>query len=193
MSFKQYRAIDLFIFIALYAGLEFLITKAATGWFADDSIYFVSLMLPLLLIVAMRWDKYVLIQAVISGVLFPIYLGKANIKTILIYVIGNLGFSLIVLLFKRIDKEKIRKNLSWSIVYVLLGYLLMELFRGLAAIIIEGLGPSVIISYFAEDALTLVFTLFVVLIARKIDGLFMDQKKYLLDLHKSEEPDNFGS
>ncbi|MBQ2214343.1 MAG: hypothetical protein II414_07250, partial [Erysipelotrichaceae bacterium] len=88
MSFKQYRTLDLMIFLGMYALFEYLVIKAATVWF--DEPYSISIMLPLLAIVMMRWDRYALLHAVVYAILFVLYQG-GSINQYLIYIIGNLG------------------------------------------------------------------------------------------------------
>ena len=73
MTFKQYRNLDLLIFIAMYALCEYLVIKAATAWF--DEPYSISIMLPLLLIVMMRWDRFCIIHAIAYALLFVFYQG----------------------------------------------------------------------------------------------------------------------
>ena len=77
MSFKQYRLIDLLLFLGMYALCEFLVIKAATVWF--DEPYSISIMLPLLLIVMMRWSGYAVIHAVLYAVLFVLIIALISL------------------------------------------------------------------------------------------------------------------
>lgn len=184
MSFKQYRSIDLTLFIVMYAVCEFLVIKAATVWF--DEPYSISIMLPLLLVVMIRWDKYSIINAIVYALLF-VYFHKGSLNQYLIYLIGNLGFMATLLLVNKVGKEKITKTFINSMGYALVGFLTMELSRGLAAMIISGEGPQVIVEFILTNMLSLVFSIVVIFIVRRVDGLFMDQKKYLLEINSDSQ------
>ena len=184
MSFKQYRSIDLILFVIMYGVCEYLAIKAATVWF--DEPYCISIMLPMLAIVMMRWDKYSIIHAVVYALLF-VFFQSGSITQYFIYLIGNLGFMLLLLYVKKVTKEKIRATFFGSMSYLLVGFLLMEVFRGLASMLLAGKDAGVIFTFIMTDMLSLVFAILVIIIVRRIDGLFIDQKQYLLELNSQEE------
>ena len=184
MSFKQYRMMDLMIFIAMYGLCEYLVIKAATVWF--DEPYSISIMLPLLLIVMMRWDKYSIINAIAYAVLFVFY-QSGNLNQYLIYLIGNLGVMIELILLKKMGKDNIRSSFFNSMIYLLCGFVLMEVFRGIASIIIAGSDIGVILQFLMSDMLSLVFGVLVIIVVRRIDGLFVDQKRYLIELNSQKE------
>ena len=184
MSFKQYRMMDLMIFIAMYGLCEYLVIKAATVWF--DEPYSISIMLPLLLIVMMRWDKYSIINAIAYAVLFVFY-QSGNLNQYLIYLIGNLGVMFELILLKKMGKDNIRSSFFNSMIYLLCGFVLMEVFRGIASIIIAGSDIGVILQFLMSDMLSLVFGVLVIIVVRRIDGLFVDQKQYLIELNSQKE------
>ena len=184
MSFKQYRMMDLMIFIAMYGLCEYLVIKAATVWF--DEPYSISIMLPLLLIVMMRWDKYSIINAIAYAVLFVFY-QSGNLNQYLIYLIGNLGVMIELILLKKMGKDNIRSSFFNSMIYLLCGFVLMEVFRGIASIIIAGSDIGVILQFLMSDMLSLVFGVLVIIVVRRIDGLFVDQKQYLIELNSQKE------
>ena len=184
MSFKQYRSIDLILFVIMYGVCEYLTIKAATVWF--DEPYCISIMLPMLAIVMMRWDKYSIIHAVVYALLF-VFFQSGSITQYFIYLIGNLGFMLLLLYVKKVTKEKIRATFFGSMSYLLIGFLLMEVFRGLASMLFAGKDAGVIFTFIMTDMLSLVFAILVIIIVRRIDGLFIDQKQYLLELNSQEE------
>ncbi len=186
MSFKQYRLIDLLLFLGMYALCEFLVIKAATVWF--DEPYSISIMLPLLLIVMMRWSEYAVIHAVLYAVLFVLY-QKGSASQYLIYIIGNLGFMLTLFYVKKIGKERIRNSFMGSVAYLAVGFLLMELFRGLASMVFTRSDVRILLQFIMSDMLSLVFGILVIIVIRKQDGLFEDQKHYLLRLDSQKEKD----
>ena len=184
MSFKQYRSIDLILFVIMYGVCEYLAIKAATVWF--DEPYCISIMLPMLAIVMMRWDKFSIIHAVVYALLF-VYFQSGSLTQYFIYLIGNLGFMLLLLYMKKVTKEKIRATFFGSVSYLLIGFLLMEVFRGLASMLFAGKDAGVIFTFIMTDMLSLVFAILVIIIVRRIDGLFIDQKQYLLELNSQKE------
>ena len=184
MSFKQYRSLDLLIFIAMYALCEYLVIKAATVWFNEP--YSISIMLPLLAIVMMRWDKYCIIHAIVYALLFVFY-QKGNISQYLIYVIGNLGFMLLLIYVKYVGKDKIRSSFFDAAMYLSIGFLLMETFRGIASMIIVKSNIGIILRFMMTDMLSLVFGILVIITVRKANGLFQDQKQYLIELNSQKE------
>lgn len=184
MSFKQYRTLDLTIFVAMYALCEYLVIKAATVWF--DEPYSISIMLPLLAIVMMRWDRYCVIHAVVYALLFVFY-QHGSISQYLIYIIGNLGFMGMLIYVNKVGKETIRKTFFNSFIYLLAGFLLMEVFRGIGSMIITGTGIFVIVQFIMSDMLSLVFGTLALIVVRNADGVFEDQKQYLLRINSQEE------
>lgn len=185
MSFKQYRLIDLFLFLLMYAICEYLVIKAATVWF--DEPYTISIMLPLLMIVMMRWDKYTIIHAVIYALLF-VYYQNGNMAQYLIYLVGNLGFMLTIFYVNKIGKNKIKSSFLASTIYLLISYVMMELFRSIASIIFMKSDIRIILQFLMSDMLSLVFAMLVIIVVKKQDGLFEDQKQYLyrLDIEKKK-------
>ena len=189
MSFKQYRTLDLVIFVAMYAICEYLVVKAATVWF--DEPYSISIMLPLLLIVMMRWDKYAIVHAIAYAFLF-VYYQKGSLNQYLIYLIGNLGLMITLVYLYKVGKQKVKDSFFHSLVYLLIGFILMELFRGLASIIIAGSPTGIILQFMMSDMLSLVFGLLVIIIVRNVEGLYMDQKQYLIQLNSQKENNDGG-
>lgn len=184
MSFKQYRTLDLTIFIGMYALCEYLVVKAATVWF--DEPYSISIMLPLLAIVMMRWDKYSVIHAIVYALLFVFY-QKGNLNQYIIYLVGNLGFMLMLIYVNKVGKDKIRSSFFDASLYMVVGFLLMEIFRGIASMLIAGSNIGVILQFVMTDMLSLVFAILVVIVVRKMEGIFQDQKQYLLELNSQKE------
>ncbi|MBP5279362.1 MAG: hypothetical protein J6Z03_02665 [Erysipelotrichaceae bacterium] len=184
MSFKQYRNLDLVIFIAMYAICEFLAIKAATVWF--DEPYSISIMLPMLAIVMMRWDKYCIINAIVYAILFVFY-QRGSLNQYLVYVIGNLGFMLTLVYVYKVGKESIRKTFFNSLMYLMVCFLSMEIFRGIASMLINGSDINIILQFIFTDMLSLVFGILVLIVVRNMEGIFEDQKQYLLRINSQEE------
>lgn len=187
MSFKQYRSIDILILFILYGICEFGIIKIGSSMI--DQPYIISLMLPILLIVIMRWDVYSIYQAIGSAIFF-VLIQHGDIKQTIVYLLGNIGVWMIAVPLRKFGKERITSNVFNCMVYVLVGAILMEVFRYIGMLIMYQSGIGALVRLFATDALSIVFGIMVILVVRNLDGVFMDQKTYLLNLQKEKEEDN---
>ena len=183
-SFRQYRTIDLGLFALVLLISESLIVRAARFWFPDQ-LYTVSVVAAVVAIVMMRWGKWAAIHAIFGALIFCLNSG-ANGKQILIYCFGNLLGLLMLFPRQLLGWEKIRNDGFLSVCFGLLTLLLMQLGRALIALAMGALLHDCL-GFFTTDALSLLFTGVIIWIARRLDGIFEDQKHYLLRIHKEEE------
>ena len=182
-TFSQYRAIDLSLFAVMLMIFEFLII-AATGWFPFE-LYTVSVVAAVTAIVMMRWGPFAAIHAVLGGAVFCLCTG-AEPKQYLIYCAGNLLSLLALLLIKFIGSEKIRSDALLSMVFGFAVQVLMQVGRMCMALLL-GHSLSASLGFIAADALSIVFTMVIIWIVRHLDGIFENQKNYLLRLQKERE------
>ena len=183
-SFGQYRTIDLTLFALILCVSEALIVKAATWWFADQ-LYTVSVVGAVTAIVLMRWGPWAAIHALVGGVVFCLA-SHGSLKQLAIYCAGNL-FSLLALLpLRTLGKERVRQDGVLSVCFGLVVLLLMQLGRALVSLLF-GTAFSAALGFFTTDALSLLFTGLILWVARRLDGIFEDQKHYLLRIHKEEK------
>ena len=113
-------------------------------------------------------------------------LAKARADQYLIYGLGNLLSLASLLLLKAWGKEETRKDALRSIGFALMTALLMQLGRALVALVLgNGLGVS--LGFFTTGVITDLFTVVVVWIARRLDGIFEDQIHYLLRIQKEPQ------
>lgn len=177
LSFKQYRAIDLTIMGVILFFSEFLTATAASRWFPDQ-LYALSPTITVACIVMMRWNGYAAIHAVLGGLIFCLASGAGE-KQIIVYCVGNC-FALVALtLFKAMGKEKIRSTFYFTLIFVLAAFFGAELGRWIISLIF-GESLDSIVTFLLSDLITFIFTVVVVLITRRVDGLFEDQKSYLI-------------
>ena len=183
-SFQQYRAIDLAMFAALLCITETMIVKAATWWFPDQ-LYTVSVVGAVTAIVLMRWGPWAAIHACLGGAVFCLA-SRGSARQLLIYCAGNLLSLAMLLPLNRLGGERIRLDSFLTVCFGLGTLLLMQLGRALLAV---ALGSSFrnALGFFTTDALSLLFTGLILWIARRLDGIFENQKHYLLRIHKTEE------
>ncbi len=182
-TWKEYRAIDLALLAAALAIFEFVIVRAA-GWWFPDQPYTVSLAAAMTSIVYMRWGLWGALHALEAGLVFCCFSGATG-EQYLIYCVGNLLSASAVLLLRTAGKERVRTG-HLSLVFPLLVQLLMQAGRGAVALLL-GADPRDAAGFFTTDSLSLLFTFVIIWIARKLDGVYEDQKHYLLRLHAQEE------
>lgn len=194
ISFRQYRAIDLAILSVILFAAETVTAKAAGEWFPDE-LYTLSPTVAVICIVMMRWNGYAVFPAIAGGAAYCLAL-DASFPYYAVYCAGNC-FALIALLFFRVSgKENVRKKPVSTLLFTAAAYIGVCLGRGLCtAVIGGGAGLDAIISFLTADSLSLFFSAVVVLLARNIDGLFEDQKAYLIrteaERRRAQSPDPF--
>lgn len=184
ITFQQYRSIDLTILAVMLAISQFVIYLASSFWFPEQ-LYVVSPVAAIVALVMMRWNAYAAIHAVLGGVLYALLAG-GTARHFLIYGGGNLLSVLAVLMLKGFGKEKVRRDGFLSGAFGLCTQALMWLGRaGLAYLL--GFEPAACIGFITTDILSGLFTLAIVWVIRRIEGLFEDQKNYLLRLESERQ------
>ena len=179
ISFQQYRTIDLGILGIFLAVSQLLNQFAVSEWFPGE-LYVVSPVAIIVTLVMMRWGAWSLIHAAVGGVLFAVLAG-GNTQQVLIYGLGNLLSIGALLMFRIFDKERVRQSAFLSLTFALCVQLLMQLGRAIVALAM-GNAAAVCIGFITTDSLSDLFTLLVIWITRRVEGLFEDQKHYLLRL-----------
>jgi hypothetical protein len=163
---------------------ETVIVRAARFWFPDQ-LYTVSAVGALVSIVLMRWGGFAALHAALGGLVFSLASGGTAQQT-LIYCVGNLLALLMLLPRRLLGAERIRGDAFLSVGFGLLTLLLMHLGRAAVALAM-GAAARDCLGFFTTDALSLLFTGVIVWIARRLDGIFEDQKHYLLRVNRAEE------
>ncbi len=186
ISFAQYRTIDLTLLMGLLAISQFLIQLAVRFWFPEQ-LYVVSPVAAMVALVMMRWSGYAAIHAVLGGAVF-VFLSGGTWQQLIIYAGGNLAGLLVLLMFRFFDKERIRGDMFLSLAFGFLVQLMMQLGRAALAFLF-GNTPAACLGFITTDSLSTLFTLFIIGIVRQSDGLFEDQKHYLL---RVQEPRDEG-
>lgn len=189
LTFEQYRRMDLFFFAVMLCVSEALIVNAALRWFPDQ-LYSVSVTAALTAIVLVRWGPWAAIHAVLGGLVYCLAGGGSG-KQFLIYGAGNLLSLLALALIRLFGGERIRKNALLALFYALCVLLLMQLGRALVALLL-GAELKTCLDFFTTDALSGLFTMVIVWIAARLDGMLEDQKTYLLRVNKEREEEKGG-
>ena len=193
LSLEEYRAIDLTLFAAMLALFEFLIVR-----FATVSLYTVSLAAVITAVVYMRWGWWGAIHAVLAGVLFCFYYSgvappdqPVRLQQYIIYSVGNLFSLAAVPMLKQFGEERVRRSAMRSLLFSLSVILLMQGGRAVVALLLGvATTPEGALGYFTADALSILFTLVVTWIIRRLDGVFEEQRHYLTRIQEDRERNN---
>lgn len=203
-TFEQYRAIDLTIMCVILAVCEYLTAKAAASWFPNE-LYALSPTVAVVCIVMMRWGGYAAIHAVIGGLAYCITLG-GDWKQFITYCVGNCFMLIALAWFKcfgkgekgrkalKKGKEKVRSKFYFSLLFAISAFLGAQIGRFAVSVVLGGpFTAGAFGTFVANDVITLLFSVVVVLISRRVDGLFEDQRSYLIrteEERKREENEN---
>ncbi|MDR1735293.1 MAG: hypothetical protein LBR85_00285 [Oscillospiraceae bacterium] len=184
---RRYRLIDLSIFALLLLALEFASYRALGA--NPGEVYHFSVVLPITLLIMIRWDWFGLIHAALGGAFYCILYGDTAAHYF-IYIAGNLFIGLSLLWARRVGIKKVRESVTYCVLYCISGYLAMCLGRSTVSLIAKQGFPAV--RFLAVEALGAVVAVIVILIARRQKGMFEPQKEYLVRVSKEEEERKHG-
>ena len=181
----QYRAVDLAMFAIMLAVFESLVAVAARRWFPNEP-YTVSMTPAITAIVLMRWGPWAAIHAVFGGIVLCAG-SRASLVQYAVYVLGNC-FSLLVLpaLSRWRKEEGLWRESVKALTYGISVLLLMQAGRALVSLM-TGSGLENVPGFFTTEVITDLFTLVILWIARRLDGLLEDQRHYLRRLREQEK------
>ncbi len=184
ISFSQYRSIDLTI-MAVLLGISQAVISIASSTIYADQLYVVSTVGVITALVMMRWNGWAAIHAVLGGILYALIEG-GTWQQYIIYGVGNLLSLLALVLFRLMGKENIRKDALKTMFFALCTQLLMQLGRAGVAFLM-GYPAAACLGFITTDALSILFTVCILWVTRRIEGLFEDQKNYLLRIQKEQQ------
>ncbi len=184
ISFAQYRAIDLTIMAILLTVTQALICVASNVWFKWE-LYVVSPVAVITALVMMRWGPWAAIHAALGGVVFTVA-SDGSLQHCFIYGIGNLLGLGGLLFFRWFTKERVRTSSFLAVSFALTVQLLMLLGRAVVALV-AGHSFWACLGFITTDLLSVLFTGILIWISRRMDGLFEDQKHYLLRIQEEKQ------
>ena len=161
-----------------------MIHFAATVLYTDQR-YVVSPVAAVAALVMMRWNGWAAIHILLGGVLYALMAG-GNWQHILIYGGGNLLALIALLMLKCVGKERIRKDGLLTMLYALLTQLLMQVGRSVVAAVL-GFPAGALLGVLTTDLLSGLFSMVILWSIRRVDGLFEDQKQYLLRIAREQK------
>ena len=184
ITLAQYRGIDLTILTGLMAVSQLVIHLAVKSFYAEQTGYIVSPVAAVTALVMMRWNVWAAIPAMLGGLVLSLLSAGTGEQT-LIYSVGNLLSLLAYFLLKFAGKERVRQNVVLSLLFAALVQLLMQLGRAAMAALL-GHPLAVCLGFITTDAMSILFTLVIIWIVRRVEGLFEDQKHYLLRIQQGQ-------
>ncbi|MBD5631987.1 MAG: hypothetical protein HDP34_01995 [Clostridia bacterium] len=187
ISIRQYRLTDLFLFAVILVVAEvitFYVPKPASS-----TIYSFSLAVPIILMVMMRWGWWSVFFAAGDGLLITLLRLNSEgytPKLFAINVVGNLFIMLLLLAVKFFGKDKIAGKWYFSALFAVLGWVLVFLGKATVSAIC---GFSFVGALVGQlwDLLSLAIAIIVVLVMRRLDGMFEDQISYLKRIDKERK------
>ncbi len=183
ISFRQYKYTDLFFF-ALVLGLsEVLVFCAYRFWFKNTiDKYYVNFMLAVALTVIMRWGWVGGVYAVLDGVVVCAMQG-GGWQSYLSYATGGACILSVLILTGVFGKEKIRGKWYFSLLYIFVGWVSVNL--GITCMsaafgenFLSALGA--VFGFGVYGALSFALAVAVIMVLRRLNGMFEDQKHYLI-------------
>ena len=185
ITFRQYRAMDLFIFTILLCVCETLITLGATRWFPQEP-WTLSLTPAITAIVMVRWGGFAAIPACLGAFVFCLASG-ATLSQYAIYCVGNLAALALTQFLYRFGWKRLHDQVLLAILFGLLTALLMQAGRALMALLL-GTPLALCGGFFTTDVLSTLFAALIVWMARNLNGMLEEQKHYLRRI--AEEMEN---
>lgn len=188
ISVKQYKTTDLFLFAVILIVSEVL-GHYATVWFSSSAYFVLSLTVPISALVIARWGWWGVFYPLIGG-LTGCILSKASINYYVSYCVGGMALGLMLLPAKLIGIDKIRSKWYYTALFAIGAWVSVYLGRSLmwmAAFAVKPVKGSTLTAGFTGfglDVLSLVIGVIVLLLMRRLDGMFEDQKSYLKRIDK---------
>ena len=184
LSLTQYRNIDLGILAAAQTFCQVLMYFATRFWFPEQ-LYVASPVAGITALVMMRWSGFAGIHAALGGIVY-VWLSGGTWRHLLAYGIGNLAAMAALPVLKAFGKERVRRDNFLTLVFGFGVQLLMQLGRAVMAVVM-GFSFEAAVGFVTTDALSILLTLLIIWIVRKTDGLFEDQKHYLLRMEQERQ------
>lgn len=203
---KQYRAMDLAIFAVITVVSE-LLGYFSTVWFAGSAFFTLSLVVPITCLVLVRWGWPAVFYPVLGGAAYCLASGMGvdsgtALNYYATYCLGGTFILLMLLPAKLIGVDRIRCKWIFTALFAVGAWLCVYLGRSTVWAIFYTIKPvpnataTTGFSGFWLDVISLFAGVAVLLIMRKLDGMFEEQKRYLTRVDEERKDrmkyDSFG-
>ena len=198
ISLRQYRLFDLFCFAAILAVFD-LLSYFAPKMFGGAATFAFTLTVPITLLIMMRWGWQSVFFAVGDGLLLSLLYNRTVWQSYVIYSVGFSFIMLLLLMTKFFGKQKIAGKWYFTTIFFVLGWVAINLGVTVVQAIfgynfLQMLGVNFGMN--GTGLLSLGIGLVVILVMRRLDGMFEDQKHYLKRKEEErkdmERRDTFG-
>jgi hypothetical protein len=150
----------------------------------------------------MRWGWQAVFCPIISALMYCFF-NEGGARDYLVYIIGDMCIMAMLLPMYKFGKQKIAGKWYFSLLFTIGGWLCVYLGRAIVWTIsycvtpVEGAAIySGFVNYGAWDLLSLAMGIIIILIMRRLDGIFEDQMTYLKRIDKERrdrlKADEFG-
>ena len=182
---SRYRTIDCSLFAAILIVFENIILLASVRWFPGQP-YTVSLVPAVIAIVLVRWGPWAAVHAVLGGLIVCIQ-AQTSISRYVIYCVGNLfPLALLPWLSGWRKKQGIWKESTKALGFGIAVLLLIQAGRAVMTMIF-GASPVLALGCFTTEAITDLFTLVILWIVHRLDGILEDQNHYLRRIQEEDK------
>lgn len=191
ISIQQYRFTDLFLFAIILIVSELISFYASKAFPADISI---SFMVPIVLVVMVRWGWPSVFYAVAAGLLDCLLsIGTVTGYQFAVYIAGNAFIGLMLLPVYLYGRDKIVSVWWKSALFAAGGWVCVYVGRSLVWLIVAAAFPAEglalwggFATYALADIMSLIMGLIAILVLRRLDGMFEDQMSYLRRLEREK-------
>lgn len=184
ISIRQYRFTDLFFFAVILAAIELVLHFAFIAYNGD---FYFSPMVLIVALVMMRWGWESVFFAVGDGVLYCALCGYSW-EFYIIFAIGNAFIMLLLLATKFMGKKRIAGKWYFSALFAVVGWVAITLGRSLVALCFGIDFTQILLAQLGlSGILSLAVAVLMIIILRRLDGMFEDQKQYLLRKDKEKK------
>ena len=193
LTVQEYRRNDLVLLCLITAVFELILTKVMSSARFAEEPYIVSLAPAMTAITYMRWGWYGGLLAAFSGFLTCAFTG-AVLNNYFVYILGNLFSLVAVPLLKKLGPERVRTTDWMAMGLPVLVLLLMQTGRAAVALAL-GADPATCVGFYLTATVNDLFTLLIIWIVRRLDGVYEEQLHYLVRVHEEmerEEPQESG-
>lgn len=181
MTFRRYRMMDLCMFTAMMCICEALIVLASKNWFPYEP-FMLSLTPAITAVVMVRWGAYAALPALAGALTLCIASGAQPVQY-LVYGAGNMLSLALLPVLRRVSWQALQEHVLLAMAYGLTTALLMQLGRAAVALLC-GMPMGVCAGFVTTDVLSLLFSVLIVWICRRLDGMLEEQRHYLNRIHE---------
>ena len=198
ISLRQYRITDLLIFAAILVVFD-LLAHFAPMLFPAGAMFFLTLTVPITVLIMIRWGWYSAFFAVGDGLLLAVINNTKVWQSYVSFAIGNAAILLLLILIKFVGKKAITRKWYFSALFTVAAWVLMCTGQTLVQTILGYDFLAVAAGNFGvgiTGLFSLVMAVVLVLVFRRFDGMFEDQVEYLKRTDKERKDkmrrDEFG-